>query len=83
MVGLSESGETRIRYSFGCHTVEAGMFRSQQANGIYGLAVSKSIRSFIEGMSVRPYIDILYQERKIDNRVFSVCLGKNGTPLRY
>lgn len=28
---------------------------------------------------MRPYIDFLYESKRIDDRIFSLCLGKNGS----
>lgn len=44
MVGFSTGEETRVRYTFGCHETETHLFKTQLANGIFGLGNSEARR---------------------------------------
>jgi len=61
----------RVRYYFGCNKEETDHFATQLANGIFGLS------------SFEFYLNHLYEMKKIDRRVFSLCLGEDGILIGY
>lgn len=45
--------------------------------------ITRNLIIALEAKPVRPFVDILYLERKIDDRIFSLCLGKNGGYITF
>ncbi|OQR86994.1 aspartyl protease family A01B [Achlya hypogyna] len=66
----SGNGRLDTRLAFGCQKKEDGVFATQVADGILGLADS--------GTNV---VRQLFADKKIDQNVFSLCLTKTGGTL--
>ena len=71
----SRPGIDMFEYTFGCVQTETKYFYSQDADGILGLSAERP------GMNVNrfePIYDVMKEQGIIEQRVFSMCLGKNG-----
>ena len=56
-----------ISIPLGCTTKEGNYYKNKEANGIIGL-----------NNNINTFIDIIYNLNIIDNKLFSICLSKNG-----
>jgi Eukaryotic aspartyl protease len=65
--------EDSFKFTFGCVTVENKLFYSQEADGILGMT-----RAASTSPHMRPIFDVMYEQKIIEKRMFSLCLGKNG-----
>lgn len=69
-LGDDETAE-RAKLVFGCHEMETNLFRTQQADGIMGLAFAQ------EGSKrMTTIVDVLYKNHEISTDIFALCLGQ-------
>lgn len=66
---FSENGE-QILFPFGCVENETNLFYTQPANGILGFAPTSSNNS--------GFVSLAKEKGLIKNKVFSLCLARNG-----
>ena len=64
--------EDAFNFTFGCVTTETHLFYSQQADGILGLTRESAHEK------MRPIFEVMKEQGLIEERVFALCLGKNG-----
>ena len=76
VVQLGDSAEANLplKSFLGCHTSETKLFFTQSVNGILGLAPARSDKYPM-------ILGSLFADERIDKRVFSLCLSKEGGEL--
>lgn len=65
------------RHIFGCANKETGEFFNQKVDGIIGFG-QYGKRSVLEPPTL---LEVEAQQRRIENKIFSICLGDNGGQL--
>jgi hypothetical protein len=70
MFGDSLDPDFQTRMTFGCHTRETNLFKTQEADGIMGLAQAERAGKNI--------VDSMYAADEITFNTFSLCLSSNG-----
>lgn len=68
-------GDDAFDMTFGCVTQETHLFYTQEADGILGLTKSNSATS---GGLMKPIFEQMADKGVIDQKTFTLCLGKNG-----
>lgn len=66
-------GIDSFNFTFGCVTQETNLFYSQEADGILGMT-----RAAAASPHMRPIFDVMFEQKLIENRIFTLCLGKDG-----
>lgn len=66
-------GLDSFNFTFGCVTLETNLLYSQEADGILGMT-----RAAAASPHMRPIFDLMYEQKLIETRIFSLCLGKDG-----
>jgi hypothetical protein len=74
---LGSDDQVDKRHLFGCANTETGEFFDQKVDGIIGFG-QYGKRSFHEPPTL---LEIESKEKRLENKIFSICLGGNGGQL--